>query len=115
MAEGKQAILEVLDQSALLLPARVHEALDANGRVKYYLSLLQLACAHAGAPDAAPVDLSSERERLHIDDPELDGVVASARLGMDERYVVPRLREIIAHVDEDLARMLAPVALADGA
>lgn len=74
MAEGKQAILEVLDQKALLLPARVHEALDANGRVKYYLSLLQLACAYADTPDAPPVDLSSERERLHIDEPELDGI-----------------------------------------
>ncbi|HTQ41482.1 MAG TPA: DUF47 family protein [Polyangiaceae bacterium] len=115
MAEGKQAILEVLDQSALLLPARVHDAIDANGRVKYYLSLLQLACAHADAPDAPPVDLSAERERLHVDEPELDGVVAGAHLSMDERYVVPRLGEIIAHVDEDLARMLAPVALADGA
>jgi len=115
MAEGKQVILEVLDQSALLLPARVHEALDANGRVKYYLSLLQLACAHADAPDAPPVDLSAEREHVHIDDPELDGIVAGARRGTDDRYVVPRLREVIAHVDQDLERMLAPIALADGA
>jgi uncharacterized protein Yka (UPF0111/DUF47 family) len=115
MAEGKQAILEVLEERALLLPACVHEALDANGRVKYYLSLLQLACAHADMPDAPPVDLSTERERLHIDDPELDGIVAGARRGLDDRYVVPRLREIIAHVDEDLERMLAPIDLADGA
>lgn len=115
MAEGKQAILEVLDQNALLLPARVHEALDANGRVKYYLSLLQLACAHADAPDAPAVDLSGERERLHIADGELDGVVAAARRGLDDRYVVPHLRGIIEHIDEDLARMLAPVAVADGA
>ncbi|HEX8794919.1 MAG TPA: DUF47 family protein, partial [Polyangiaceae bacterium] len=113
--EGKQAILEVLDQNALLLPQRVHEALDANGRVKYYLSLLQLACAHADEPDAPPADLAGERERLHIGDRELDDVVASARRGLDGRYVVPHCREIVEHIDEDLERMLAPIALSDGA
>jgi uncharacterized protein Yka (UPF0111/DUF47 family) len=110
--EPKRTILEALDQRALLLPERVHEALEANARVKYYLSLLQLACAHADALDMPAVDLSDERARLGIPDAELDAVVPGTRRGLDDEYRVPRLREVVDRIDADLEHMLAPIALA---
>jgi uncharacterized protein Yka (UPF0111/DUF47 family) len=108
--ELKHTILEALDQRALLLPEQVHEALEANARVKYYLSLVQLACAHADEPDAPAVYLADERERLGIG-PELDAVVAGARRGANDDYRVPGLGEVIDRVDHDLERMIAPIAL----
>jgi uncharacterized protein Yka (UPF0111/DUF47 family) len=111
--EGKQAILEALDQGEVLLPKRVHEALEANARIKYYLSLLQLGCAHADMPEAAPVELSAERTRLGVDEPELDEILSETRREPDEQYRVPHLGALISHLDEDLERMLAPIAFAD--
>jgi uncharacterized protein Yka (UPF0111/DUF47 family) len=108
---SKQTILEAIGQRALLLPEQVHEALEANARIKYYLSLLQVACAHADAPEAPAADLSSERARLGIE-PELDAVVAGARRATDDDYRVPGLRDVVDRVDHDLERMIAPIALA---
>jgi hypothetical protein len=55
----KQTILEVIDRKQFLLPSRMSEALQANARVKYYLSLLQMASAHADDPEAPTIDLAS--------------------------------------------------------
>jgi uncharacterized protein Yka (UPF0111/DUF47 family) len=115
MTQSKQAILQVLDEKALLLPERIHEAVEANGRVKYYLSLLQMACAHADAPDTPAVELSGERMRLGIDEPDLDAVVGGAWRGPDDEYRVPRLRELVGRIDRDLERMVGPIALVDPA
>jgi uncharacterized protein Yka (UPF0111/DUF47 family) len=114
-AHSKHVILEALDQQAVLLPERIHEAIEANGRVKYYLSLVQMACAHADAPDVPPVELSEERARLGIDEPELDAVVQGARREHGDEYRVPRLRDLVDRIDRDLERMVGPIALVDEA
>jgi uncharacterized protein Yka (UPF0111/DUF47 family) len=115
MTESKHVILEALDQSALLLPERIHDAVEANGRVKYYLSLVQMACAHADAPDVPPVELSEERARVGIDEPELDAVVRGTRREPGDQYRVPRLRDLVDRIDRDLEQMLGPIALVDEA
>lgn len=114
MGSEKQTIIEALDRRELLLPARVHEAIEANARVKYYLSLLQMASAHADAPETPAIDLAEERKRCGIDDASLDAVVSGARRGPDDDYRIPRLRELGERMDHELARMIAPVALAEG-
>jgi uncharacterized protein Yka (UPF0111/DUF47 family) len=112
----KQTILEALDRRELLLPALVHDALDANARIKYYLSLLQMAAAHAETPDAPAVDLAAERERCGISDQDLDTIVEGARRGLeDDGYRIPRLHEVVARVESDLGRMIEPVSLLEGA
>jgi len=112
----KQTILEVLDRRELLLPALVHDALDANARIKYYLSLLQMAAAHAEAPDEPAVDLAAERERCGITDQYLDTIAAGARRGLeDDTYRIPRLHEVVGRVESELGRMIEPVSLLDGA
>lgn len=113
--QEKQTILEVLDRRELLLPARVHEALEANARIKYYLSLLQMAAAHAEAPDVPPADLAAERERCGVDDEGLDAVVPRAARGLDEdAYRIPRLRDVVGRIESDLGRMIEPIGLAGG-
>jgi uncharacterized protein Yka (UPF0111/DUF47 family) len=111
----KQTILEVLDRRELLLPDCVHEALEANARIKYYLSLLQMAAAHAEAPDAPPADLAGERERCGVDDEGLDAVVPRAARGLDDdAYRIPRLRDVVGRIESDLGRMIEPIGLAGG-
>jgi uncharacterized protein Yka (UPF0111/DUF47 family) len=112
--QEKQTILEALDQRSLLLPARVHDAMRANARVKYYLSLLQMASAHADDPAAPAVDLAIERERAGLDELSLDAVVGAARRVEPDGYRIPRLHDIVARIDDDLDRMITPVALAEG-
>jgi len=114
--QEKRTILEALDRREVLLPALVHDALDANARIKYYLSLLQMAAAHAEAADAPAVDLAAERERCGIADQDLDGIVAGARRGLeDDAYRIPRLHEVVARVESDLGRMIEPVSMVEGA
>jgi uncharacterized protein Yka (UPF0111/DUF47 family) len=111
----KQTILEVLDRRELLLPDRVHDALEANARIKYYLSLLQMAAAHAEAPESLLADLADERKRCGVDDEGLDAVVpeASRRLD-DDAYRIPRLRDVVGRIESDLGLMIEPIALAEG-
>lgn len=107
----KQTIIEALDRRQLLLPARIREGMQANARVKYYLSLLQMASTHADDPDAPANDLAPERERCGLDDADLDAVVPGARRVDDDTYRIPRLHEISARIGADLERMMAPVEL----
>lgn len=111
----KQAILEALDRRELLVPARLHDALEANGRIKYYLSLLQMAAAHAEAPDAPAADLAGERRRCGIADEALDAVVPEAAPGLEgDAYRIPRLRELVGRIESDLGCMIEPIAAAGG-
>lgn len=112
----KRTILEALDRREVLLPALVLDALDANARVKYYLSLLQMAAAHADAPDAPLADLAEERERCGIPDRDLDGFVAGARRSLeDDAYRIPRLHDVVARMESELDRMIEPVSQLEGA
>lgn len=56
----KARIVDELGEQALLLPVRVNEALAANDRAKYLMTLLQFARAHADHPDSPATDLSPE-------------------------------------------------------
>ncbi len=113
MAE-KSKILEVLGGSKadLLLMEKVRRSLQANERVKYLLSLLQLAMtqAHAQAPD--PDDLSVERLRAGIEDAGLDRVIAGAAIAGDGGLEIPCADRVVALALEETARMCAPLSIA---
>jgi uncharacterized protein Yka (UPF0111/DUF47 family) len=109
---AKTEILRELEQRELLLPDRLHAAIDANSRAKYYLSLLQVARAHADEPDAAAVDLHADRERCAIADAFLDGVPATSRLERDDRYQIPHACTVVSRALADVDQMIEPLRLA---
>jgi uncharacterized protein Yka (UPF0111/DUF47 family) len=113
MAE-KSKILEVLggNKTDLLLMEKVRRALQANERVKYLLSLLQLAVTQAHAQSADPDDLSVERRRAGIEDGGLDRVIPSAVLTASGRIEIPAADRIISLAIEETGLMCAPLEIA---
>ena len=61
-------MVEELRVPALLLPALLRRGLEANGRAKYLLSLLQAARAHADEPSQPWLSLREERMRAGLTD-----------------------------------------------
>jgi len=105
----KARIVAALGERRLLLPALLNEALAANDRAKYRLTLLQTARNHADAPAEALLDLRTERLASGIADSSYDDVVAgTVRLGGD-RYAVPLVSELCASLRDDLVAMIAPL------
>ena len=78
---AKTQIVSQIGEQELLLPARVSEALAANDRAKYLMSLLQAAREHAAQPDATFTDLRQERVACGMGDTQLDTVVEQGRSG----------------------------------
>ena len=85
----KTRIVAVLGESRLLLPALLNEALAANDRAKYRLTLMQTSKAHADAPEEALPDLRTERLACGITEPAFDEVVAGTVKCRDETYAMP--------------------------
>lgn len=103
------SIIETIGEAGLRLPGLINEGLAANDRVKYYLTLLQAAAAHAQEPLAAVPDLRGTREASGVTDVSLDDVVAASRSVADGVVFVPgaeRLRQLLF---DDVDRMLEPL------
>ena len=113
MAE-KGKILEVLggNKADLLLMEKVRRALQANERVKYLLSLLQLSVTQAHSQASDPDDLSVERRRAGIEDAELDRVISGAALSTGGAVEIPVSGRIIAMALDETDRMCAPLRIA---
>ena len=104
----KAQIVAALGERLLLVPFLLNEALVANDRAKYRLTLLQAAKSHAEAPDATFSDLSLERLASGVKDAALDDVVAeSVSIGADI-YAIPHARAILSQLKGDLLAMIAP-------
>jgi hypothetical protein len=80
----------------------------ANDRIKFAFSLLQMALAHGVHPDQPAATLQRERIACCIDDPDLDTVVAGARLN-GKFCRLPGAARIIARIAGDMRSMAAPV------
>jgi uncharacterized protein Yka (UPF0111/DUF47 family) len=104
----KTQILEVIGETGLQPAAALNAALAANDRVKYAFSLLQMAIEHARHPKQPAASLKEERIGCGIDDPDLDNVVASARM-VDKSCLVPGAARIFARIADDMREMAAPV------
>lgn len=104
----KDRILDVLGEQRLLLPGLINAALAANDRVKYYFSLLQLAVAHAGQPEAERPDLKGERASAGEPDVALDEVIGGTTPAEAGRYRLPQAQTIAARIEAALHEMLAP-------
>jgi hypothetical protein len=111
---SKAKILEVLGSgpSELLLLEKVRRSLQANERVKYLLTLLQLAKAQAEVPAPNPDDLSVERKRAGIEDPDLDRAIPQCSLKDAGSLEIPAGNRIVAMALQETLRMCDPVLLA---
>jgi uncharacterized protein Yka (UPF0111/DUF47 family) len=97
---------------SLSLPDLITEGLAANDRIKYYLTLLQTADAHARQPLLAAPDLRDTRESNGIVDATLDGVVAAARAQTGGSVLIPGAERIRASLVDDIHLMMEPLRAA---
>jgi len=109
---GKQSIVAALGEHALALPRLVDEALAANDRVKYRLTLLQVARRHADAPEEPLPQLVAERGAAGIDDAALDALPRACERAGAGDYRLPGAGALLAAIAADVRTMLAPVRLA---
>ncbi|MBI4585106.1 MAG: hypothetical protein HY717_13930 [Planctomycetes bacterium] len=111
---SKSKILEVLGggSSELLLMEKVRRSLQANERVKYLLTLLQLAKVQAEEPAPNPDDLSVERKRAGIEDPDLDQAIPHTILKGIGLLEIPGGDRILAMALGETFRMCDPLILA---
>lgn len=104
---GKEQIVEELGD--LLLPNLVNQALVANDRAKYYMTLLQTSREHAEHPETRVSNLKTERTTCGIPEETLDTVVERSRKTADGNYYVPNVARVHEAIVENLRSMLAPI------
>jgi pyruvate,orthophosphate dikinase len=107
----KDRMIEVLGEGHLLLPGLVADALGANDRVKYLLTLIQTARSAAdGAVGVA--SLQDERLASGVNDAGLDRVVGESTRDADGRYRIPGAEALARQAIDEVATMLAPLEAA---
>lgn len=109
---SKQAIIAALGDRALTLPGLIGEALAANDRVKYRLTLLQVARHHADAPQAPVPGLRAERVTARIDDASLDALPAECTRDAAANYRLPGVEAVFVAIERDVRAMLTPILVA---
>jgi pyruvate, orthophosphate dikinase len=107
----KARIIEALGEQELLLPGLATDALAANDRVKYLLTLIQTARSAADGASGAG-SLHEERLASGVDDAELDRVIARSAREADGRYRIPRAAALAEDAVRELKQMIAPLRAA---
>jgi len=111
---AKHEIVGELGELALVLPAMVNQALEANDRAKYYLTLLQASADRARRPDGPAPSLHGERLAAGINEQWLDQVVGSSVASDDPgAFVMPRAGEVHEALMGAIGEMLRPLAVAE--
>ncbi len=107
----KAEIIRELGIRELLLPKLISDAFDANDRVKYFFSLLQMAKHHADNPQIELSNLRNEREECGIQDTNLDRVVEYSvkTPDLENYYYIPNVNPIIANIIENIKQMILPL------
>ena len=108
----KSLMMDELGEQSLLLPQLLGDALAANDRVKFLLTLLQTAEGFADHPDGAVPDLSSERRAAGVGEASFDGALGEVRRCEDGKLFMPGAARLRQAVVEGIAAMRAPLALA---
>jgi hypothetical protein len=106
--------MDDLGEKELLLPDLVNEALRANGRARYFLTLLQAARDHADHPDLEFSNLEEERIACDIQAGDLDHSVERGRKVGDGVYHIPGCKRICDALAGDARRMLEPLLVEKG-
>ncbi len=108
----KQQILRELDEDGLLVGHTIQDALLANDRAKYLLTLLQLAFEQAHNPQSRPDTLARERRLVDIDENALDRVIPSARRGAHGGVSIEGVECVTSRLEESCRTMLQPIRAA---
>jgi hypothetical protein len=112
---AKSGIVELLGESAVLLPSLIVSSLAANDRAKLRLTLLQAAAAHAVDPARPAPDFSADRRAASLDDPAFDATIVGARTLADGRLEIPGADRLIDGLRDDMQEMIATVQAGDPA
>ena len=105
----KEKAVATLGMSSLLLPAWLKLALQANDRIKLYLSLLQAGLQHADAPHQPVTDWSRELAQLGLSEAQwLQDLAKSAYLD-HELLVLPALDSLVQALSTDLTLLARPI------
>ena len=110
--DKKTQIVAALGELSLLLPSLLNDALAANDRAKYRLTLLQSAQSRADFPDAPCSNLRTERVTCGITENWYDEVVAETLKRGSDSYAIPHACEICSSLRDDLAAMMEPLEAA---
>jgi len=105
----KESAVASLGQSTLLLPAWIKAALQANDRLKLYLSVLQSAAQRAANPAATSPDWTREIARLGLRDATWLKDVATTAYLQDQTLIVPELSLWLEALASDLSIMARPL------
>ncbi len=103
----KTQVLDVIGELELKQPAEIRAALEANDRLKYYFSLLQIAASHADNPEQETPSLRTERLACGVDNPDFDEIPGGSER-QNGRYRIPRCARLLECVTQDLRIMAAP-------
>ncbi len=104
----KAQILAAIGETGLERSTQLNAALAANDRLKYFLSLLQMAAEHADRPEQPVAILRQERLACGIKDAGLDDLATAARRE-NGYYHVPGCAKVLQRITEDLRIMATPV------
>src|SRR3990167_78833 len=105
----KESAVASLGQSTLLLPAWIKAALQANDRLKLYLSVLQSAAQRAANPAATSPDWTREIAHLGLRDATWLKDVATTAYLQDQTLIVPELSLWLEALASDLSIMARPL------
>lgn len=105
----KENAVASLGQSTLLLPAWIKAALQANDRLKLYLSVLQSAVQRAANPASPSPDWAREIAHLGLRDASWLKDVATTAYLQDQTLIVPELSLWLAALASDLGIMARPL------
>lgn len=106
----KQRIIETLGEGELLVPELVRDAIAANDRVKYLLTLLQTAEAAADGGDE--LTLREERVAAGVEGSALDRVVSESSRHDDGTLFIPNAESLTQRAFSEVDTMLAPLRAA---
>jgi hypothetical protein len=105
---AKAGIVAHLGEKAVLLPSLIGDGLAANDRIKLRLSMLQEAAAHARAPQRVAFRIGT----VPIDGIDPDALISGARILGQKRLFIPDAAQLLAGLKSDLAKMVAPLEIA---
>jgi hypothetical protein len=108
---AKSGIVERGAENALLLPELIIRGLAANDRLKYYLTLLQAADAHARSPHQPAPTLRLQREASGVEDAYLDHTVEGSAQRGGHTYI-PGAGTVVVSLFEELRLMMQPLTVA---
>jgi uncharacterized protein Yka (UPF0111/DUF47 family) len=111
LAAMKSQILAAIGEPDIQPAAALNAALAANDRLKYFFSLLQMACGYGAHPEQEAATLHRERLACGVDDADLDRAIASARMAGSSCHIAGAAN-IIARLAADLRIMAAPLIAA---